>query len=506
MKANLFLFLLLAFTALSTKASSDLTDREEIINSFLFLAQDENNQYSLDFYDSIQSNTKLPEIILFCHIAKSLRLIISDIPRATKELIQAKTIYAASEDLDHYEAYIDMAEGKLYTSLGDYEKSYKLLSKVVNEFDANNQITMKVIAQYYMINLFVQQGQIDLAHQLLSTLFRKLSPKLFTTKEQYEKFEMVLWNQKATLLTTISNIQKDSLESAKQVLMYVIEMAKERGDEQVYFNSTGNLSYIYYLNHEYEKMIPLALKDLSYSISKNSVESIGGLHTVLADSYFQLGQIDSASFHLKKAEDYSKHLRNKYFHEIFVDVAHRYYKASGDVESAFEALNRQYDAINEIYKSITQINFDLSKAENDLSQAEERIEYLNLKNRQNIVINWLLGLLALCIGLLAFNFYRLQHAQKRFRNKLEHINQTLESEIERRTKEVVEQSDKIKAAAYHNSHRTRAPVARLLGLVDILNTEIPSEREEIAEYIRQSAREIDEVIIDMNEVLSNRSE
>ncbi|WP_456459799.1 hypothetical protein [Reichenbachiella sp.] len=478
-------------------------NQSEIIYIFLNTAEDSNNKYSAAYYDSIQLNNERPEVTFFCHLAKSLRLSISDIPKATQELIEAKSWFSKEESLKEYKQYLSLAEASLYQHLGKYDKANLLMDQSIVKFEESQNEPMAMISRTFKVRNCISGGQYNEGFDEINYLFKELTADVFENKDQFEKFEITLWNHNATLWTTISNLHRDSIKPAQKVLKHVITLAKKKGFEHAYYNTTGNLSYLHYLNQEYESMIPLALEDLSYSTAKNSVESVGGLHSVLADAYLQLGMKDSAIYHIKKAEYYSKYLKNKYIHQIFMDVAHRYYKSTGNLEAAFESLNEQYEAINEIHKSIAQINFDLSKAENDLSQAEERIDLLDHKNRQNIIINWLLGLLLFSIGLLAFNFYRLHRTQKKFRDKLEQMNHSLESEIERRTKEAVEQSDKIKAAAYHNSHRTRAPVARLLGLVDILNTEIPSEREEIAEYIRQSAREIDEVIIDMNEVLSD---
>ncbi|WP_422360799.1 hypothetical protein [Reichenbachiella sp.] len=503
MKTSFLILLFFFLTLYNGFGKHSSIEKDEIINIFLNTAEDSNNIYTVAYYDSLLDVNDMPETVFFIHLAKSLRLSISDVPRATKELIGAKTWFSKEEDLKKYKHYLGLTEASLYQHLGKYDKADLLTNRSIEKFEESKNETMALISRMYKVRNYIPWGRYEEGFDEINYLFDSLDPNAFTSKSQFEKFEMALWNHKATLWTSVSNLHRDSIKPAQEVLQHVINLAKEKGDEHAYYNTTGNLSYLFYLNQEYKKMIPLALEDLSYSIAKNSVESAGGLHTVLADSYLQLGMKDSASYHIKKAEHYSKYLKNKYIHKIFIGVAQRYYESTGNLDAAFESLNEQYEAINEIHKSIAQINFDLSKAENDLSQAEERIQLLDYKNRQNITINWLLGSLLFSIGLLAFNFYRLHRTQKKFRDKLEQMNQSLESEIERRTKEVVEQSEKIKAAAYHNSHRTRAPVARLLGLVDILNTEISSEREEIAEYIRQSAREIDEVIIDMNEVLSD---
>lgn len=506
MRISLILITILLGIWRKADAQNTGFSENDLLIIFLDQAEDTNNIYTVDYYDSIQNNCKLPSDKFFCHLAKSLRLNVNDIPAATQELIEAKTYFSKFKELEIYRHYLEIVEADLYEELSKYDRAILLIDQAIAGFRHDGNFIFEHMAKMTKINILVESDQYDEGFLLIEDLLKSVKRDHFENQKQYEKFEMVLWNRRSTLMTATAHLHEDSMQKAKEILEHTIALAKERNDNYVYYNATGNLSYIHYLNEEYEKMIPLALEDLAYSEQRNGLESMGGLHTVLADAYFNLGQKDSATYHFKKAENYSKHFRSRFFYNKFVEVAQKYYKESRDIETAFESLNTQYEAINSIYKSINQINYDLSKAENNLSQAEERIHMLDLKNKQNIIINWLLGLLALSIGLLAVIFYRLHHAQKKFRNELEQINHNLESEIERRTKEVVEQSEKIKAAAYHNSHRTRAPVARLLGLVDILNTEIPSEREEIAEYIRQSAREIDEVIIDMNEVLSNRSD
>jgi PAS domain S-box-containing protein len=62
-------------------------------------------------------------------------------------------------------------------------------------------------------------------------------------------------------------------------------------------------------------------------------------------------------------------------------------------------------------------------------------------------------------------------------------------------KAIEEQNEKLHEIAYIQSHYVRAPVARIIGLVDLLNSAADDKpTDEILAYLEQSAKEFDEVI------------
>lgn len=85
-------------------------------------------------------------------------------------------------------------------------------------------------------------------------------------------------------------------------------------------------------------------------------------------------------------------------------------------------------------------------------------------------------------------------------------NETLEAEVEERTRDIVEYNQQLEQFAFISAHNLRAPVARILGLgnvLDICKNNL-QESQLITEKIILTARELDRVVRDLNTVLDVR--
>jgi len=83
------------------------------------------------------------------------------------------------------------------------------------------------------------------------------------------------------------------------------------------------------------------------------------------------------------------------------------------------------------------------------------------------------------------------------------VNQSLEMRVLQRTEELEKQNNRLAEYAYINSHLLRAPLSRLLGLVNLVRySEVAgAEREHIIQQIQVAGRELDEVVAKINEAL-----
>lgn len=82
-------------------------------------------------------------------------------------------------------------------------------------------------------------------------------------------------------------------------------------------------------------------------------------------------------------------------------------------------------------------------------------------------------------------------------------NETLESEVDKRTRELVEYNHQLEQFAFISAHNLRAPVARILGLGNLLDISDPKEgqREQIYPKLVSATRELDAVVKDLNTIL-----
>lgn len=73
--------------------------------------------------------------------------------------------------------------------------------------------------------------------------------------------------------------------------------------------------------------------------------------------------------------------------------------------------------------------------------------------------------------------------------------------------ELVRHNNELRQFSYTVSHNLRAPVARLLGLTDLLNrSKLDHDRTEISTMIHKSGRELDEVLKDLNQIIDLRND
>lgn len=87
--------------------------------------------------------------------------------------------------------------------------------------------------------------------------------------------------------------------------------------------------------------------------------------------------------------------------------------------------------------------------------------------------------------------------------EIKNRNETLEDEVHKRTKELVEYNQQLEQFAFVTAHNLRGPVARMLGLGTVLRMtgNDPEETKFITDKLLTTAEEIDSVVKDLNQIL-----
>jgi signal transduction histidine kinase len=88
------------------------------------------------------------------------------------------------------------------------------------------------------------------------------------------------------------------------------------------------------------------------------------------------------------------------------------------------------------------------------------------------------------------------------------INESLESRVKERTREIELQNSKLKKYSFSNSHEVRAPLARLMGLIYLWNDKrvTEGERDSLVEKISHSAFELDEIVKKVSVLLGEEND
>ena len=92
---------------------------------------------------------------------------------------------------------------------------------------------------------------------------------------------------------------------------------------------------------------------------------------------------------------------------------------------------------------------------------------------------------------------------RQHRKDIVKLNQSLEERVRVRTKELEQQNQQLAEYAYINSHLLRAPLSRLLGLINLFDySRSTSDKEaELIDHLRKSGAELDEVVRKINEAI-----
>lgn len=89
-------------------------------------------------------------------------------------------------------------------------------------------------------------------------------------------------------------------------------------------------------------------------------------------------------------------------------------------------------------------------------------------------------------------------------SKIQNINQNLEKLVQERTVVIQEQNKRLKQYAFMNSHNIRGPLSRIMGLIGLMQEENHKmTQHEMAELLKTSAKEMDDVIINVNKQLED---
>ena len=83
------------------------------------------------------------------------------------------------------------------------------------------------------------------------------------------------------------------------------------------------------------------------------------------------------------------------------------------------------------------------------------------------------------------------------------VNENLEQVVDKRTKELLDQSIQFQLFSYKNSHELRAPLANVLGVLDLLKgAESHQEIKQLVDLLNKSCKDLDRIVHEINHLLN----
>ncbi len=85
------------------------------------------------------------------------------------------------------------------------------------------------------------------------------------------------------------------------------------------------------------------------------------------------------------------------------------------------------------------------------------------------------------------------------------INESLEKKVEQRMDELTQKNKMLREYAFLNSHILRAPLASIMGVVQLFPfTKLDEEQQQLVEYLNKSTKELDEVVRGISKTISEK--
>ncbi len=457
----------------------------------------------IDQCTSIINNSENNTERFYAHLVRAKHLMSKDFTAATEDVIKAKTLINGIKSNSEDKIILRLLEAKAYIHVKNFDRVMDILDAIDLLILANQDVSLSIVAKDWRANTLTKIDREYLAYTINKECFIEL--KKIKSIEIQKVLQAQLTSTKASLLTLKSINDTTYIQQTIDALSEAIDLARQENLRGIEYNAYGNLAYMYYLQGKFSEALELGKKGLRHSQEVAYKSNEGVLHSLLAQTYFELADYDSAAIHMNKTNEMLSHFTYYPLVRNHLNFCKELYLVTGETEEGFDQLYNQFLKLAEYQRNQYNKNFDLQFAKEQLESTQQNLAELESENKMSLRIATLLLVILLISGISLYLNHRSNKKIKSQKDELAQLNQDLEKEVVKRTKRILEQNDKIKDFAYHNSHHTRAPVSRLLGLIDLFEyNDGKTDDKEIVEMIKQQTEEVDQVIIRMNRILDEQ--
>ena len=402
--------------------------------------------------------------------------------------------------------------GSVYWGFGNYDKALKHYLDALKEYQVLDDTKGRSDCLNNIGEVYKKLGQYN---NSLDYLKHSLALK--------EKLEGVgkpalSYSNLGELYTLMGDYDK-----AQECYNTSIKAAKEKNDLRVLAYANDGYGALLLELNKVEDAVKYFKESLASRKSMSDVRGVSYVYLNLGKSFIKLSEYDSSEFYLNKSLDYSLKASAN-------DVRARVYKNFATLDSLKGNYNEAYfhfvkhdqleDSVFNIEKS-NQIARMQAEYENEILRKENEKKEAEVSERNTLIIAVIM-LLFLTLAL-ANAFYTQRTVQKKANKELsiknEHIekqnleiqtqaiklktlnenleglNHNLEEGIRKRTKQLEDQNKQLKDYAFIHAHELRAPLANILGLVDLIrHADLSDKDKDTAEHLYTATTQLDKVI------------
>lgn len=360
---------------------------------------------------------------------------------------------------------------------------------------------------------------------------------LFKARELHKLFYL----EKYPILNNLNIAELFLEEKNYDSAGYYLSKAKAAPSNQLTINYLAAINYNYaILNKDtsnYELAITFIEQCINFARIDNNDRKIAEANNILGEILIEINEHDKALFHFKKAVELAIKLKHEYLELRIQKNLYILALEKGNTLNAITHILRYTELKDKIYTiSIARQSAEFETVY-ELEKIEQENGLLQLKQKaNNKIIKYQIGFIVLALLALVISVYLLlainkqrkslkqafvhleEQSQLVEKQKLEIeqqaqntnvlnkelilLNKNLDSRAQEIAKEIEEKSKKMNKYAFMNAHKLRAPIASILGLINLFGKNItPTDEKLMINMLQESAHNLDKVVHEIKNII-----
>jgi tetratricopeptide (TPR) repeat protein len=319
-------------------------------------------------------------------------------------------------------------------------------------------------------------------------------------------------------------IRLDKLDEAKKYITESFDFARSENNIRVMAFDYWTLAAMKIKEKDYEAAIAYFIDAEKIWKQMGETRSLIQTYQDMAEVFLQQRKYDKAEQYLKMAMNLAKQIKvpdlqvNNYLRYSKLDSIRGNYRQSLHYMLKYNALKdsvynllkaEQIARLQTIYES------EGREQENKALRVEKELKDAELASQRITLIAISAGLII--AGILAWMLYQQQKkilfqkeaiemqagALLKLNEELQEFNRGLEARISERTSQLTVQNQRLAEFTFINAHKLRAPVASILGLINLLQQSDTHERDLILTHLRTCGEQLDGIIHEVSRNLED---
>jgi tetratricopeptide (TPR) repeat protein len=361
--------------------------------------------------------------------------------------------------------------GEVYKRLNEYEKALEYLTRS-SELIRNDSASQALIL-YNIGELYIHVNKIDKAKQYINRSY-----DLAKALNNRRIIAFNYWSLAAIKL------KEENYAGALAYFFDAEKIWKETGEIRSLIQTYQDIAEVYREQKEYK----LTEKYLDKAIELAGIIKVPDLQV---NNYLRYARLDSMR------GNYEQALYHLSRHNVLKDSVYNIRKAEqiARLQTIYETESREHEN--------KQLRLDTQLKESEL--ASQRITLATISA----------GLIL--AGVLAWILYRQRKkilfqknaievqatALLQLNAELQKFNKTLEARINERTSQLTVQNQRLTEYTFINAHKLRAPVASILGLINLLHHADLADRDVVLGHLKTCGEELDNIIHEVSRSLED---